>query len=80
MVNMKTLFFSIGLLVSYLTYGQQNAMTLWYNKPAEKWTDALPVGNGRLGGMVYGGFRQEHIQLNEESVWAGSPINNNNPP
>ena len=76
---MKTLFFSIGLLVSFLSFGQQNPMTLWYSKPAQKWTDALPVGNGRLGGMVYGGFRQEHIQLNEESVWAGSPVNNNNP-
>ena len=76
---MKTLLLSISLLVSFLTYGQQNNLTLWYTNPAQKWTDALPVGNGRLGGMVFGGVQQERIQLNEESVWAGSPVNNNNP-
>lgn len=76
---MKTLLLSIGLLVSCLCYGQQNKLSLWYANPAQKWTDALPVGNGRLGGMVFGGVQQQRIQLNEESVWAGSPVNNNNP-
>jgi alpha-L-fucosidase 2 len=57
----------------------QNEQTLWYNAPAKAWTDALPVGNGRLGGMVHGRYDKELIQLNEESVWAGSKINNNNP-
>ena len=76
---MKLLTLSIGLLLSYLSYGQQENLSLWYKQPAEKWTDALPVGNGRLGGMVFGGIQQERIQLNEESVWAGAPINNNNP-
>ena len=76
---MKTLLLSISLFVSYLSDAQQNNLTLWYTNPAQKWTDALPVGNGRLGGMVFGGIQQERIQLNEESVWAGSPINNNNP-
>ncbi len=52
---------------------------LWYNKPAVNWNEALPVGNGRLGAMVFGGTVSELIQLNEESVWAGSKINNNNP-
>lgn len=52
---------------------------LWYKQPASVWTEALPVGNGRLGGMVFGDYNSERIQLNEESVWAGSKINNNNP-
>ncbi|MDR0713025.1 MAG: glycoside hydrolase family 95 protein, partial [Bacteroidales bacterium] len=52
---------------------------LWYNAPAEKWVEALPVGNGRLGAMVFGTPSQEKIQLNEETVWAGQPNNNINP-
>jgi alpha-L-fucosidase 2 len=52
---------------------------LWYRQPAKTFTEALPVGNGRLGGMVFGKYDSEVIQLNEESVWAGSKINNNNP-
>ncbi len=54
-------------------------LELWYKQPASEWVEALPVGNGRLGGMVYGKYDNEIIQLNEESVWAGSKINNNNP-
>ncbi len=56
-----------------------HSMKLWYREPAKQWTDALPVGNGRLGAMVYGKTDRETIQLNEESLWAGSKINNNNP-
>lgn len=52
---------------------------LWYNKPAREWTDALPLGNGRLGAMVYGIPAQEHIQLNEQTIWGGSPYRNHNP-
>lgn len=46
---------------------------LWYNKPAQKWEEALPVGNGRLGAMVFGKSREERIQLNEETYWTGGP-------
>jgi alpha-L-fucosidase 2 len=46
---------------------------MWYEKPAEKWEDALPVGNGRLGAMVYGKYGEEQIQLNEETYWSGGP-------
>ncbi len=46
---------------------------LWYNQPAVAWVDALPVGNGRLGAMVFGGAEMERIQLNEDTLWAGSP-------
>lgn len=52
---------------------------LWYDKPAQVWTEALPLGNGRLGAMVYGNPAQEQIQLNEETIWAGRPNNNANP-
>ena len=45
-----------------------NNLTLWYQKPAEEWTEALPVGNGRLGAMVFGGVARERIQLNEETL------------
>lgn len=54
-------------------------MKLWYDHPAAKWTEALPVGNGRLGAMVYGDPYKEVIQLNENTVWAGSPNRNDNP-
>jgi alpha-L-fucosidase 2 len=46
---------------------------IWLNKPAVKWNDAMPVGNGRLGAMVYGGTQQEDIQLNEDTYWTGGP-------
>ena len=55
------------------------SLKLWYTKPAENWNEALPIGNGRLGAMVFGGIKQEILQLNEETVWAGSPHNNVNP-
>ncbi len=52
---------------------------LWYAKPAKEWEEALPLGNGRLGAMVYGGVEYEHIQLSEESIWYGGPVNRINP-
>jgi alpha-L-fucosidase 2 len=48
--------------------------TLWYERPAAEWNAALPVGNGRLGAMVFGGVAEERIQLNVDSLWAGSPL------
>ena len=52
---------------------------LWYDQPAKKWLKALPIGNSHLGAMVYGGVKEEEIQLNEETFWSGSPHNNNSP-
>ncbi|MDP6110790.1 MAG: glycoside hydrolase family 95 protein [Planctomycetota bacterium] len=52
---------------------------LWYDRPAQDWNSALPVGNGRLGGMVFGRLREETIQLNEDSIWYGGPRNRINP-
>ncbi len=58
---------------------EEQSLMLWYKQPAEKWTDALPIGNGRIGAMVFSKVDTERIQLNDESVWAGQPIDNNNP-
>nr|XP_031858194.1 uncharacterized protein CI109_006436 [Kwoniella shandongensis]KAA5525266.1 hypothetical protein CI109_006436 [Kwoniella shandongensis] len=52
---------------------------LWYTRPASVWQEALPIGNGRLGGMVYGGVRRERIQLNEDTLWAGRPYTPSKP-
>ncbi len=49
------------------------SLMLWYDKPAQSWSEALPVGNGRMGAMVYGGTASEIIQFNEETVWTGQP-------
>ncbi len=57
----------------------KNMGRLWYQQPAKPWEEALPVGNGRLGGMVFGGTNREKMQLNEESLWYGKPLNRNNP-
>ncbi|WP_337099948.1 glycoside hydrolase family 95 protein [Paenibacillus sp. YIM B09110] len=54
-------------------------MKLQYAVPANVWTEALPIGNGRLGGMVFGGVHQERIQFNEDTLWSGSPVDGNNP-
>jgi len=54
-------------------------LTLWYTQPATTWTEALPVGNGRLGAMVFGGVATEHLQLNEDTLWSGHPKDCDNP-
>ena len=53
-------------------------LTLWYRRPASRWTEAGIIGNGRLGGMVWGGVKQEHIDLNEDTLWSGEPYDNLN--
>ena len=62
-----------ALLLFFLAAPGGAQTTLWYNKPAQIWTDALPVGNGRLGAMVFGGTAHERIQFNESTVWTGEP-------
>ena len=54
-------------------------LSLWYRQPAGQWVEALAVGNGRLGAMVFGGVAQERIQLNEDTLWAGGPYDPANP-
>ena len=58
---------------------EESDLKLWYDVPASVWVEALPLGNGRLGAMVFGGPVNEEFQLNEETVWGGSPHNNTNP-
>ena len=53
--------------------------TLWYDKPASDWNEALALGNGRLGGMVFGGICCEQIQVNEDSMWYGGKADRTNP-
>ena len=52
---------------------------LWYQNPAFEWTDALPLGNGRLGAMAFGGVTRDEFQLNEDTLWSGGPYNPANP-
>lgn len=66
-------------VVSSANARSDSLLTLWYNHPAGQWVEALPVGNGRLGAMIYGDPYKDRIQLNENTVWAGSPNRNDNP-
>src|SRR5688572_12906450 len=52
---------------------------LWYNRPANEWVEALPVGNGRIGAMIFGGVANERLQLNEDTLWGGGPYDPVNP-
>ena len=72
---MNKFFILIGLIVTnfYSVSAQQNEK-LWYKQPAKEWTEALPVGNGRLGAMIFGKVNEELIQLNESSLWSGGPV------
>ncbi|MFD1988901.1 glycoside hydrolase N-terminal domain-containing protein [Paenibacillus nicotianae] len=58
---------------------KQSLWKLWYNQPAQLWEEALPIGNGRLGGMVFGGTQHDRIQLNEDTLWSGRPRETVNP-
>jgi alpha-L-fucosidase 2 len=68
--------FKIVIFMCLLAVGHglaNESLTMYYNKPAEKWIEALPVGNGRLGAMFFGNPTQEHLQFNEETLWTGGP-------
>ena len=72
-------YFAITILLfltASIVFAQQN-MELWYKQPATVWTEALPVGNGRLGAMVFGGVEKELLQLNEATLWTGGPVTTN---
>lgn len=66
------------MLLGNFAHAQQ-PLQLWYKQPARKWEEALPVGNGRMGAMIYGRADKEILQINEESVWAGNKFNDANP-
>ncbi|MES2113154.1 MAG: glycoside hydrolase family 95 protein, partial [Bacteroidota bacterium] len=66
----------LAICTPFHSFSQDN-LKLWYKKPASKWTEALPVGNGRLGAMVFGRVNKELIQLNEATFWTGGPVRTN---
>ncbi len=72
MMLRKIIFISLTVLFFSDCFSQQG-LKLWYDHPSAKWTDALPIGNGRLGAMIFGGVSQERIQFNEETLWTGAP-------
>lgn len=78
---MKYFFSFLLIIISVTCFSQNNTrLKLWYKSPSgEKWENALPIGNGRLGAMIYGNVEKETIQLNEHTVWSGSPNRNDNP-
>ncbi|AOC96436.1 hypothetical protein BB050_03347 [Flavobacterium anhuiense] len=75
-MKLKIKITAICLGIFSITATAQNDLKLWYDKPASIWNEALPLGNGRLGAMVFGDPAVERLQLNEETIWAGSPNSN----
>lgn len=73
-MNVKGLFIAFFLFFAPSIFAEE--MKLWYATPAHEWTQALPLGNSKLGAMLYGNPEREELQLNEETVWAGAPHNN----
>ena len=73
---MKTLFLTIlSFLLAMPGRAQENpTYTLWYDRPATYWEEALPIGNGKIGAMTFGGIQKEILQLNEGSLWSGRPL------
>lgn len=62
------------LLITTISFSQQKKeLTIWFNKPAKDWNEALPIGNGRLGAMIFGGAKEDLLQMNEETLWTGGP-------
>ena len=76
--------FDCGSIAACLQYAMginmNNRDILWYRQPAKKWIEALPLGNGRIGAMVYGGGLSERIQIDESTFWSGEPSSENNRP
>ncbi|MGV8879388.1 MAG: glycosyl hydrolase family 95 catalytic domain-containing protein [Sphingobacteriaceae bacterium] len=68
----------LTILVLFPLFGRsQDNLKLWYDQPASIWTEALPVGNGRLGAMIFGNVEEELLQLNESTLWSGGPVKDN---
>ncbi|RXK57988.1 glycoside hydrolase family 95 protein [Lacibacter luteus] len=73
MMTYKKIILAFALLLTCNAFSFAQDLKLWYNKPAVKWTEALPIGNGRLGAMVFGAIDNDHLQFNEETLWTGEP-------
>lgn len=80
---MKITYRKIAIIIALFVLPSLSVLSaphiLWYDRPAQYWNEALPIGNGRLGAMVYGNVFSDRLQLNEETIWAGQPNNNANP-
>ena len=70
---------TLALFTALPAWSSDDASMLWYTRPAAEWHEALPIGNGRLGAMVFGGTDIEELQLNEETFYSGGPHHNNSP-
>lgn len=75
----KVRFYIVTVLILYTVNTWAQDTRLWYDTPAKIWEEALPIGNSRLGAMVYGIPEKEELQLNEETIWGGGPYRNDNP-
>lgn len=75
----QTISFICFIVSCFLGNAQTSNLKLWYNKPAEVWEEALPLGNAKTGAMVFGGITTEHYQLNDNTLWSGYPNGGNNP-
>ncbi|SHI70410.1 glycoside hydrolase family 95 protein [Pseudozobellia thermophila] len=75
MKTLRLITLTCAFVVGPIVVSAQDNMKLSYDRPAVEWTEALPVGNGSLGAMVFGGVEKEHLQFNEETLWAGKPHN-----
>jgi alpha-L-fucosidase 2 len=72
-VRISLIILLASLLPESCNVQENENLKLWYEKPATRWEEALPIGNGRLGAMIYGGISEDHIQFNEETLWSGGP-------
>ena len=76
-MNIRFPLAAVCVLLSQFLFSQDKTNTLWYRQPTKDWNEALPVGNGRIGAMVFGNPWKETIQINEESLWGGCPQDGN---
>src|SRR5690242_12128112 len=76
---MRKFFLALWTISAMPWCAQAQSVLLWYRQPAAKWVEALPIGNGRLGAMVFGKIGDERIQLNEDTIWSGERRDRANP-
>jgi alpha-L-fucosidase 2 len=78
---LRTALLSLVLLLAQMPVIQsaESPLRLWYDKPAGDWVEALPIGNGNMGGMIFGGVAAERIQFNEDTFWSGQPMDRQSP-
>ena len=73
MKHLKLALLTLLVCLLHVSGRAESAETIWFKQPATEWTSALPIGNGRLGAMVFGGVTDERIQFNEDTLWRGKP-------